>query len=131
MGIVAVLVAAIAGFACGAVWYMSLAKPWMQAAGIPTDAEGKPAGGANPMPFLVAGIAMILVAGMMRHIFARSGIASPMGGLTAGLGIGAFFITPWMAMNYAYAMRPWKLTVLDAGYAIIGCGAIGLVLGLF
>ena len=38
MGVVAVLVAAVAGFAMGAVWYMALARPWMKAAGIPVGA---------------------------------------------------------------------------------------------
>ena len=131
MGVVAVLVAAIAGFAVGAVWYMSLAKPWMKAAGIPVDENGKPANGTDPKPFVISAICMILVAGMMRHIFAMAGIDSPGGGLVAGLGVGAFFITPWVAMNYAYAMRPTKLTLLDGGYSILGPGVIGLVLGLF
>ena len=31
-------------------------------------------------------------------------------GLMAGSGIGAFFITPWIMMNNAYAGRPFKLT---------------------
>ena len=51
--------------------------------------------------------------------------------LLAGLGIGLFFITPWVAMNYAYAMRPRNLTLLDGGYSVLGPGLIGLVLGLF
>ena len=131
MGVVAVLVAALAGFAMGAVWYMSLAKPWMKAAGIEVDENGKPKGNGSPMPFVISGIAMILVAGMMRHIFAMAGIDGVGEGLIAGLGIGLFFITPWVAMNYAYAMRPRNLTLLDGGYSILGPGIIGLVLGLF
>ena len=131
MGVVAVLVAALAGFAMGAVWYMSLAKPWMKAAGIEMDENGKPKGNGSPMPFVISGIAMILVAGMMRHIFAMAGIDGAGEGLLAGLGIGLFFITPWVAMNYAYAMRPRNLTLLDGGYSVLGPGLIGLVLGLF
>ncbi|MBV0913483.1 DUF1761 domain-containing protein [Anianabacter salinae] len=131
MGFVAVLVAALGGFAMGAVWYMTFAKPWMKAAGIPMDANGKPQGNGSPMPFVVSGVAMILVAGMMRHVFATSGIETPVAGFVSGLGVGAFFITPWVAMNYAYAMRPARLTVIDGGYSILGPGIIGLILGLF
>jgi len=131
MGIVAVLVAALAGFLVGAAWYMSLSKPWIEAAGITLGPDGKPAGGGSVMPFVVSGIAMIVVAGFMRHIFAMAGIDSVGKGPLSGLGVGAFFITPWLAMDYAYAARPAKLTVLDGGYAILGCGAIGLVLTLF
>lgn len=106
MGLIAVLIAALGGFATGAIWYMTFAKPWMKAAGIETDETGRPKGSGGPMPFVISGITMILVTGMMRHIFAMAGIESAGGGLIAGLGIGAFMITPWVAMNYAYAMRP-------------------------
>ena len=131
MGLIAVLVAALAGFAVGAVWYMGLARPWMQAAGIETDAEGKPTVSAGAMPFVVAGVCMLLVAGMMRHMLTAAGVDGAGASLVAGLGIGAFFIAPWIAMNCAYAMRPRALAIIDGGYAIVGCGAIGLVLGLF
>lgn len=130
MGLVAVIVAAIAGFAVGAVWYIALSKPWMAAAGIRLGPDGKPQNG-SAFPFLVSGIAMIVVAGFMRHIFVMSGIATPGAGLVAGLGIGLFFITPWLAMDYSYAGRPGRLTLIDGGYATLGCGAIGLVLTLF
>jgi hypothetical protein len=130
MGVVAVVVAALAGFAMGAVWYMALSKPWIQAAGIEVDETGRPKNG-SPLPFVISGICMILVAGMMRHIFAMAGIETLGESLVAGLGIGLFFITPWVAMNYAYAQRPFKLTILDGGYSILGSAVIGLVLGLF
>ena len=131
MGYLGVLVAAVAAYAFGAVWYMVLAKPWVRAAGIETDENGKPAGGSNPVPYVVAFGSAVLVAGMMRHIFAMAGIETVGESLVAGLGIGLFFITPWVAMNYAYAQRPFKLTILDGGYSILGSAVIGLVLGLF
>lgn len=34
-------------------------------------------------------------------------------------------------INNAYGQRPFKLTLIDGGYAIFGCAVIGLVLGLF
>lgn len=131
MGAIAVIVAALAGFGMGAVWYMTLSKPWMAAVGIPVDENGKPQGNGSVMPFVISGIAMLLVAGMMRHMFAMAGIDGAIKGLVAGLGVGLFFITPWVAMNYAYAMRPTRLTLLDGGYSVLGPGVIGLVLGLF
>jgi hypothetical protein len=131
MGFIAVIAAAIAGFAFGAVWYMTLGKPWAEAAGVKLDDQGRPAEGMSPVPFVISGICMLLVAGMMRHIFAMAGIDGVGKSLLGGLGVGLFFITPWMAMNYAYAMRPGRLTLIDGGYSVIGCGLIGLVLGLF
>lgn len=131
MGFLAVILAALAGFAVGAVWYMSLSGPWLRATGLPLNDEGKPVSPGSAMPFVVSGLCMLLVAGMMRHIFVMSGLSGAGTGLVAGLGIGAFMIAPWTAMNYAYAQRRAMLAVIDGGYAILGCGAIGLVLGLF
>ena len=51
--------------------------------------------------------------------------------LVAGLGIGAFLITPWVAMNYGFAMRKPALTVIDGVNSVVGCGIMGLILGLF
>ncbi|MDA8746623.1 DUF1761 domain-containing protein [Litoreibacter sp.] len=130
MGLIAVIVAALAGFGFGAVWYMTLAKPWMDAAGIKTGPDGKPEN-ESALPYIMAAIAMVIVAGMMRHTFASSGIDTAMKGLTAGLGIGLFFISPWIMINNGYGGRPFRLTIIDGGYATFGCAIMGLVLGLF
>jgi hypothetical protein len=51
MGFLAVIVAALAGFGVGAAWYMTLARPWMEATGIAMGADGRPAGGSARCPF--------------------------------------------------------------------------------
>lgn len=125
-----VLVAAIAGWAVGAVYYMVLQKPWLEAVGIETDENGKPVG-ESALPYIMSIICVIVVAGMMRHMFAMAGIVGVSKGLVAGLGVGAFFITPWIVINNAYGMRPFKLSIIDGGYAIGACAVIGVVLNLF
>lgn len=130
MDFVAVLVAAAAGFGVGAAWYMALSKQWLAVSGVKCDSEGKPEG-SSPLPFLLSGIAMLLVAGMMRHVFALSGIDGVSEGAVSGFGIGLFFISPWIMINNAYGGRPFRLTLIDGGYAVIGCTVIGLVLPLF
>lgn len=126
-----VLAAAVAAFALGAAYYGGLSEPWMAAAKIPRDADGKPAGGQTPMIFLASFLLQLVVAGMMRHVFALAGIDGLIKGLVAGLGIGLFFISPWIAINNLYGMRPAKLTLIDAGYASLACAAMGVVLTLF
>ena len=130
MGILAVIIAAAVGFAIGAAWYMALSKPWVKETGIAVDADGRPLD-KSPLPFILSGIAMLLVAGMMRHTFALSGIDTMGKGLVAGLGIGLFFISPWIMINNAYAGRSFRLSMIDGGYATLGCAGIGLVLGMF
>jgi dipeptide/tripeptide permease len=128
MGILAVLLAAAAGFAVGAVWYMTLGKIWMAAVG-KTEDEIK--SDKNPLPFIVAIVGNILVAGMMRHVFATSDVSGFGDGLVGGLGVGLFLAAPWILTNYAFAGRPRPLWWIDAGHAVLATTAIGAVLGLF
>jgi len=125
-----VIIAGVASFAFGAVWYMALAKPWMEAANIKTDENGKPEG-ESALPYVMAAVAMLIVAGMMRHTFTLSGIDTIGKGLISGLGIGLFFISPWIMINNGYTNRPFKLTLIDGGYATFGCAIMGAVLTLF
>jgi hypothetical protein len=130
MGFLSIIAAAAAAFIFGGIWYGSLGKPWMKAAGItPEQVEG----GAmkSPGPFIISAIMLIIVAGMMRHGFSMAGIVSPAKGALAGFGIGAFMATPWIVTNHAYGMKPRTLTLIDGGYATIGCTIIGLVIALF
>lgn len=127
MDFVSVIVATIAAFAVGAAYYMALAKPWMEVADIKVDADGNPVSD-GPTPYIVSFVMILLVAGMMRHTFSLSGIDTVGKGLLSGLGIGAFFISPWIFINTGYSNRPWKLAVIDSGYAIIASAVIGLVL---
>ena len=130
MNYLMVVLAALAAYAFGAVWYTTMAKPWIKAAGIAVDANGKPMGSGSAMPFVVGFVAELLVAGMMRHIFAMSGLDTLPEGVMGGFGIGAFLITPWVAMNYAFAARPYRLTVLDGVNSVVGCTIMGIVLTL-
>ena len=131
MEVLNVIVAALAAFAFGAVWYMSMSKAWIAAAEIPVDADGKPKGNGGAMPFVVGLVAMVIVAGMMRHVFAMSGLTSIGEGVMGGAGIGAFLITPWVAMNYAFGMRKPMLTLIDGVNSVVGCTVMGVVLNAF
>ena len=131
MGYLAVLVAAGVSFAFGAVYYGVLSKPWMEASGVPVGEDGKPVGASNPVPYIVSFICILLVAGAMRHSFASSGIDTVGKGLISGLGIGLFFIAPWIFINTGYSSRPWKLAVIDSGYAIATGAICGVVLTIF
>lgn len=131
MAYLIVVLAAVVAFAFSAVWYTVMSKPWIKAAGIAVDGNGKPMGNGSMMPFAVGFVAQVLVAGMMRHIFIMSGLDTMMDGIMGGFGIGAFLITPWVAMNYAFASRPYALTVLDGVNSVVGCTLMGVVFALF
>lgn len=131
MELLNVIVAAMVSFAAGAGWYMLLANPWMDAAGIKRGPDGQPEGGASPALYLATFVLQLVVAGMMRHVFELAGIDGLGKGLVAGAGIGLFFIAPWIAINNLYGGRPKRLSLIDGGYATLGCALMGAVLTLF
>lgn len=67
------IVAAITGFAFGTSWYMTLSKSWMEVIRINAIPDGRP-DGDSPITYAMAAIALILIAGMMRHNFVLSSI---------------------------------------------------------
>jgi hypothetical protein len=124
--ILEVIVAGAASYIFGALWYMVLSKPWVEASGVEVGANGRPVG--NAMTYGLAFLAALLVAGMMRHIYAQAGITGMSKGVITGLGLGLFVASPWVMINNAFGGRPFKLTLIDGGYATFGCAVIGLVL---
>lgn len=131
MELISVLVAALAAFAYGAVHYTVFSKQWLPVSGIKLDEKGRPAEAGNMVfEFGSSFVALVFVAGMMRHVLAMSNLTTLGGAVVSGLGIGAFFIVPWVWMNNTYTRRPIKLTVIDGAYSIIGCGIMGAVLSL-
>ena len=128
MGIIAILLAAAAGFAAGAIWYGVLGDRWFAAIG-KTRKEARRERSATP--FLIAGGGALACSGMMRHVFVSTGIAGAGAGLVAGFGIGAFLVLPWILTNYAFAGRPRDLWWIDGGYSVLAPTMIGLVLGFF
>lgn len=124
-----VIGAGLSSYIFGAVWYMTLSSAWMNAAGIVADEDGRPPN-SGPVPYIVAFVSAVLVAGMMRHIFSLSGIETIGAGILSGFGVGLFLVTPWIATNYMFAGRQPKLLLIDGGFSTIGCTIIGLVLTL-
>ena len=131
MAFFGVFLAAIANFVFGAVWYMALAKPWMAASGVVFGEDGHPSNRSDLIPYITSFIAAVLVAGMMRHVFALSGIDTFGKGAVSGFGVGLFLVTPWIATFYGFGGKPRLLTLIDSGYATLGCTVIGAVLMLF
>ena len=50
------------------------------------------------------------------------------GGIIGGFGIGGFFIELCIMTNNGFGGKPFRLTIIDGGYAIIGCAIIGAIL---
>ena len=121
----AVLLAAVAAFAVGALWYGALfGKPWRDELGIVPGQPPKLGMGAM---FGGNFVLLLLSAFMLGHMFARNpGLASHLYFMMSG-GVGAFFIVPALWINYLYQGRSRKLALIDAGHWIAAYLAMGAV----
>ena len=128
MGFLAVIVAAVGTFAFGALWYGLLSSPWKADSGVPLGADGNPVNAKSPTPYLISFIAMVLVAGFLRLILENVTVESLGNALQWGMGAGLFLITPWIALTNGYSVRPFRLTLIDGGYATLGCGIAAAIL---
>ena len=131
MPILPVVAAGLAGWVFGAIWYGVFAKPWIEASGVATDANGKPANQKKALPYVISIASAMIVAATMYYAFDMLGIETVGKGFTSGLGIGACFAAPWLATNYGFADRPFKLMLIDGGCAAFGSAVIGAVIPLF
>lgn len=125
----ACLVAAVAAFAFGAVWYTVLSKPWVAAMG-KSEAELKAS--ANPVTFAVTALACFVTAVVLAMIWG-GGLA--MAGLWPVLRTAIIlwvgFILTTIAVHHAYQGQRRSLTVIDGGYGLGVVVVESIVLWLF
>lgn len=122
-----VLVAAVAYFALGALWYSFLFKDqWIKLSGVNMDDPNAKQGAAGVMvcSFVLILVQTIGIAVLERH-FMTTGLIS---GLKMGIFVGVVFASTAISINYLYNMKPKMLYVIDCGYQIIGCGIAGAIM---
>lgn len=129
MNYLAVVVAAVASFIFGSVYYMALAKPWREALG-KSEADIKAA--MSPVTFIVAAVAQLvmafMLAGLMGHL--GEGMLTAKNGLIAGFFVWLGFVITTLAVNHGFQGARRSLTLID-GVHWLGVLLIqGLVLGL-
>ncbi len=114
-----ILLATVAGWIVGAIWYGALfSKPWMAATGLTeekiTGGTGKP----NPAPFIISFILEFVMAYMLAVLLmhtAPDGFSFA-GALSAAFFLWLGFVATTMTINQRYEMRPWSLTLIDGGH---------------
>ena len=127
MDYVIVIIAGVAGYVFGAVWYGALGAKWQALVGLGPE-DVKP--GANIRAYVLGVVANIVVAGMMRHIFVASGVEGVVNAAVSGLGLGLFIAGSYLAINYAFARRPMGLSLIDIGHAAGSATVIAIALDL-
>ena len=115
-----VLVAAIAYFALGALWYSFLfQKQWIKYHNIDiNDPNGKKGVGAI---MFMSFIWMFIVCIGLEILIYRAGInGGAIAGLKLGLTTGVFFSAAAISITYLYLKRPLGLHFIDGLYHVVG-----------
>lgn len=123
---IAVLVAAIAAFVFGAVYYGVLGKPWMKAARIdPAGAKMSPA--LFITSFVCELVMAWVLAGVVGHLGA--GEVTLWNGIVSGAFVWLGFMATTVAVNQRYQGFGWDLTVIDAGHWLGVAVVMGAIIG--
>lgn len=130
-----ILIAAIASFAFGAVWYGALGRQWMAARGV-SEADmtkAKAEMGRAPVPYIIAFVAELVMAwmfaGVLLHM-AQGGLATSLRtGVISGFFLWLGFVITTMAVNHAFQGARRALTLIDGGHWLGVLLVQGAVLG--
>ncbi|MPZ38890.1 MAG: DUF1761 family protein [Rhizobiales bacterium] len=128
----AILVAAVAGWIVGAVWYMAFAKSWMAAVGVTReriDAAKQQPGASLPFVFAFAACVIMawVLAGLIGHL--GPGQVTVRNGVISGAFCWVGFVFTTMLVNNSFAMRSRMLLLIDGSYWLVVLALMGAIIG--
>jgi hypothetical protein len=108
----AALIAAVAGFAFGAAYYIGLSKQWLAAVG---KTKEEVSAKRSPVPFIVSIVALLIMAwvlaGGIGHL--GPGQVTLQNGVISALFMWLGFVITTLAVNYSFSQRRPMLTIID------------------
>jgi hypothetical protein len=126
---IAIVIAALAAFGVGAIWYgLLFSKPWLAAMG-KTEAEVR--ANATPIPYVVSIVANLVIATVLSALMHSLGQVSIAGGAWLGFLMWVGFILTTMAVNNGFGQQKPALLAIDSGHWLVVLLVTGLVLGAF
>jgi hypothetical protein len=131
---VAVLVAAVAGWLSGAVWYGALGKAWVAAQGKTMDAfraeqAAKIGKLSAQLPFILAFAAALLMAWVLAGMIGHLGAVTLKNGVISGAFAWAGFVATTTVVNNAFTGRRFMLTAIDGGHWLAVLIVMGAIVG--
>ena len=125
----AVLVAAVAYFLLGSLWFSVLfGGVWSKEVDKLGILIKDPAKGTIAAKMIQTFVGNLLAAFSMAYIVFVSGSYNWMAGLKLGLLCGIGFAAVAMIIAYTWESRSMRLQMIDTGYAVIGISLCGIIL---
>lgn len=123
--LVAVLAAAVASFAAGAVWYGLFGKPWARAARL-TETELR----LRPLLLVTSFLCQLLMALIFAGIIYHAGPMSVGNGVLSAVLVWTGFFATSLTVNHRFQGASWGLTLIDGGHWLAVLLVQGVILGL-
>jgi hypothetical protein len=114
----AVILATVASFLFGGIWYNALSRQWMEAVGMPPDKRAKDRGGLGlyVLTFAAQLVMAWMLAGVLLHL-QRGGLPLTLrNGLLSAAFIWLGFVITTMVVNYSFHGAKQALTLIDGGH---------------
>src|ERR1700680_5088243 len=112
----AVLMAAVAAWMLGALWYSLLAKPWMAVAGVANASMQENMGSPRAfLPFVIAFVAALVMAWVLAGIMGHIGQLTIKNGVISGAFCWLGFNITAMTPHYSFGGRRALLLLIDGG----------------
>jgi hypothetical protein len=128
-----ILVAAVAAWLFGAVYYTLLGPKWIAAQGMTVErhkaANASISRTAFFAPFVLSFIAEVVMAAVLSGIMVHSGFSTVRQGAISGALCWFGFVLTTVVVNNAYAMRKPMLGVIDALHWLCVLIIIGAIVG--
>ncbi len=125
---VAVILAAIAGFVVGGLWYGVLGKRWLAALGA-SEEELKRRGLPGMVRMAIASVADLVMAYMLAGLVGHLGQVTLVTGVISAFFVWLGFVITAQTVNYTFQSRPWSLTVIDGGHWLVALLVMGAIIG--
>lgn len=127
----AIVIAAVASFLFGGLWYGLFSKQWMEAANI--THERIAASGNSMAPYIITFVAQLIMAWVLAGVIGHlgTGQVTLRNGLISGAVIWLGFVATSLAVNHAFQMQKKSLTLIDGAHWLGVLLIQGAIIGWF
>lgn len=135
----AVLVAAIAAFVLGGLWYGPVfGKQWMALMGMTKEKMEAEKSKGVAKSYILMFIGSLVMAYILSYVvmamapyLAAMGTIGALAGLEIGICMWLGFVAPVTMGSVLWEGRPWKLWFLNAGYYVVSLAVMGAILAVW
>lgn len=126
----AIMVAAVADWLLGAVWFTVFANQWRAGLRMPGEEIQAHSEHPNFWPFLIALVCSIVMAYSIARLVSGSQTHGLLRGIVAGILVGLAAAAA-MVTEMVFEIRPGPFVFIAAGYPLVGCMLMGIIVGVW